>query len=101
MNYFKTITDMRSDYTQWLIRRGDELPARLRTAAGTSVSFDTICSRHAVIGDSEVAIEALKDLAGKTGATHFLTWFNIGSVPHSLVKESMGQFAGEVMPKLS
>lgn len=101
MSYFKTIADMRSDYTEWLIRRGDELPARLRTAAGTLVSFDTICLRHAVIGDSEVAIEALKELAGKTGATHFLTWFNIGSVPHALVKESMEQFAGEVMPKLS
>jgi alkanesulfonate monooxygenase SsuD/methylene tetrahydromethanopterin reductase-like flavin-dependent oxidoreductase (luciferase family) len=99
MSYFKTIADMRNDYTDWLIRRGDELPVRLRTAAGTLVSFDTICSRHAVIGDSSTAVTALQDLSERTGATHFLTWFNIGSVPHSLVKESMQQFAAEVMPK--
>jgi alkanesulfonate monooxygenase SsuD/methylene tetrahydromethanopterin reductase-like flavin-dependent oxidoreductase (luciferase family) len=100
MSYFKTIADMRSDYTDWLIRRGDELPARLRTAAGTLVSFDTICLRHAVIGDSKLALRALKDLSEKTGATHFLIWSNIGSVPHALVKESMEQFAAEVMAKL-
>ena len=100
MSYFKTILDMRVDYTDWLIRRGDELPTRLRTAAGTQVDFKTICERHAVIGDSEAAVRALKDVSQKTGATHFLTWHNIGSVPHSRVKESMEQFASEVMPKL-
>jgi len=100
MSYFKTILDMRLDYTDWLIRRGDELPTRLKTAAGTQVDFKTICQRHAVIGDSEAAVRAIKALSQKTGATHFLTWHNIGSVPHPLVKESMEQFAGEVMPKL-
>ncbi len=34
MSYFKTILDLRLDYTDWLNRRGVELPARLRTAAG-------------------------------------------------------------------
>ncbi len=100
MSYFKTIADMRVDYTEWLTRRGDELPARLNTAAGTIVNFETICSRHAVVGDSEVTAHALKELGQKTGATHFLTWHNIGSVPHAAVKESMEQFAREVMPQL-
>ena len=100
MSYFKTILDMRLDYTDWLIRRGDELPARLKTAAGTQVDFETICERHAVIGDSEAGLQSLRNLSQKTGATHFLTWHNIGSVPHALVKQSMEQFAVEVMPKL-
>jgi hypothetical protein len=100
MSYFKTITDMRVDYTAWLTRRGVELPARLRTAAGTQVGFDTVCEKHAVIGDSRLAVEKIKELTQKTGATNVLTWFNIGTVPHAAVKESMQQFASEVMPKL-
>ena len=64
------------------------------------MNFETICSKHAVIGDSESTLQALRNLSQTTGATHFLTWFNIGSVPHALVKESMEQFATEVMPKL-
>ena len=100
MSYFKTIADMRVDYTDWLTRRGDELPARLKTTVGAAVDFATICSRHAVIGSSEVGVQALRDLSQKTGATHFLTWHNIGSVPHPLVGESMEQFAREVMPQL-
>ncbi|MGH7812268.1 MAG: LLM class flavin-dependent oxidoreductase [Candidatus Binatia bacterium] len=100
MSYFKTILDMRLDYTEWLTRRGVELPARLRTAAGAMVSFDTVCEKHAVIGDSTSVIDKIKDLRHKTGATHLLTWFNIGTVPHAQVEESMQQFAEEVMPKL-
>jgi alkanesulfonate monooxygenase SsuD/methylene tetrahydromethanopterin reductase-like flavin-dependent oxidoreductase (luciferase family) len=100
MSYFKTIADMRTDSVEWLTRRGDELPVRLRTAAGASVSFDDICARHAVIGDSESALQALKGLTADTGATHLLAWFNIGNVPHALVQESMQQFAAEVMPHL-
>ena len=100
MSYFKTILDMRLDYTDWLLRRGDELPSRLKTAAGTQVDFETICDRHAVIGDSQAAIKSLKELSEKTKATHFLTWHNIGSVPNALVRASMEQFAAEVMPKL-
>jgi hypothetical protein len=41
----------------------------------------------------------LRELAENTGATHFLVWMNIGSVPHALVLESMRQFAVQVMPK--
>ena len=100
MSYFKTILDLRLDYTDWLKRRGVELPARLRTAAGSMVEFDTVCEKHAVIGDSELALEKLKTLTRLTGASHLLAWFNIGTVPHAAVKVSMEQFASEVMPKL-
>jgi alkanesulfonate monooxygenase SsuD/methylene tetrahydromethanopterin reductase-like flavin-dependent oxidoreductase (luciferase family) len=100
MSYFKTISDMRVDYTAWLTRRGIELPARLRTAAGAQVAFETVCEKHAVIGDSRMAVDKLKELAQKTGATNLLTWFNIGTVPHAAVTASMEQFASEVMPKV-
>jgi alkanesulfonate monooxygenase SsuD/methylene tetrahydromethanopterin reductase-like flavin-dependent oxidoreductase (luciferase family) len=100
MSYFKTILDMRVDYTDWLNRRGVELPARLRTAAGAEVSYDTVCERHAVVGDSSLALQMLRQLREKTEASHFLAWMNIGSMPHALIKESMEQFAAEVMPKL-
>ena len=100
MSYFKTIADMRRDYTDWLMRRGEELPARLKSTAGQPVNFATICSQHAVVGDSATAVAALKELAKNTGAMHFLAWFNIGSVPHPLIIEAMQQFASEVMPKI-
>jgi alkanesulfonate monooxygenase SsuD/methylene tetrahydromethanopterin reductase-like flavin-dependent oxidoreductase (luciferase family) len=100
MSYFKTILDLRLDYTDWLNRRGVELPARLRTAAGSMVEFDMVCEQHAVIGDANLAVEKLKLLTQQTGATHLLTWFNIGTVPHAAVKASMAQFAAEVMPKM-
>ena len=100
MSYFKTILDLRLDYTDWLNRRGVELPARLRTAAGAMVEFDTVCEKHAVIGASSLAVEKLRELVQKTGATNLLAWFNIGSVPHPAVKASMEQFASEVMPKI-
>ncbi len=100
MSYFKTILDLRLDYTDWLNRRGVELPARLRTAAGSVVGFDTVCDKHAVIGDSALAVEKLKELTQKTGATNLLAWFNIGTVSHAAVKQAMEQFAQEVMPKL-
>jgi alkanesulfonate monooxygenase SsuD/methylene tetrahydromethanopterin reductase-like flavin-dependent oxidoreductase (luciferase family) len=100
MSYFKTILDMRLDYTDWLNRRGVELPSRLRTAAGAMVGFETVCDKHAVIGDSQFALEKINNLTQRTGATHLLTWFNIGTMPHAQVKESMQQFAEDVMPKL-
>jgi hypothetical protein len=53
-----------------------------------------------VIGDSQFAIDKITELAKKTGASQLLTWFNIGTVPHAAVKESMQQFATEVMPNL-
>lgn len=100
MSYFEIIAEMRSDYTDWLVRRGAELPARLKSAAGQPMDFATVCSQHAIVGDSQTAVREIKDLANETGATHFLTWFNIGSVPHALVEESMQQFAAEVMTKI-
>jgi hypothetical protein len=101
MSYFKTIADMRGQYVEWLTRRGVELPVRLgRSGAGLPVTYQTVCAQHAVVGDSQYAVESLRELAEKTGAAHFLVWMNIGSVPHALVKESMEQFAAEVMPKL-
>jgi alkanesulfonate monooxygenase SsuD/methylene tetrahydromethanopterin reductase-like flavin-dependent oxidoreductase (luciferase family) len=100
MSYFDTIRDLRLDYTDWLTRRGVELPARLRTAAGAQVAFQTVCEKHAVIGDSKLALEKLKGLAQRTGATHLLTWFNIGTVPHGLVMDSMERFTKEVAPLL-
>ena len=99
MTYFKTIAEMRSQYIDWLTRRGVELPVRLmRSGAGQPVTYGTVCSQHAVIGDSKFAITTLRALAEKTGAAHFLIWMNIGAVPHELVLESMEQFAREVMP---
>jgi hypothetical protein len=100
LSYFKTISDMRLDYTEWLKRRGMELPARLRTAAGAIVSYETVCEHHAVVGDSISAVRALRGLAQRTKASHLLVWMNIGSMPHALVQESMEQFAAEVMPNL-
>lgn len=100
MSYFKTILDLRLDYTDWLNRRGVELPPRLRTAAGAMVGFDTVCEKHAVIGDSATAVEKLRRLVRDTGATNLLTWFNIGTVPHASVKAAMEQFTAEVMPQL-
>ena len=64
------------------------------------VGFDTVCEKHAIIGDSTFALDKLKELTQKTGAAHLLTWFNIGTVPHAAVKASMEQFASEVMAKL-
>ena len=101
MSYFKIIADMRADYIDWLTRRKIELPVRLgRSGAGLPVTYETVCAQHAIVGDSSFAVEKLRELMEQTGATHFLTWHNIGAVPHSLVKESMAQFAQEVMPRL-
>ncbi|HEU4343769.1 MAG TPA: LLM class flavin-dependent oxidoreductase [Candidatus Binatia bacterium] len=99
MSYFKTIADMRRQYIEWRTRRGEELPERLgRSGAGLPVTYETVCAQHAIVGDSEFAQESLIELAKTTGAAHFLLWFNIGSVPHPMVMESMQQFASEVMP---
>lgn len=99
MSYFKTIADMRSDYIDWLTRRGAELPTRLhQSAAGQPVTYETVCAQHAVVGNSGFAVQALRELERTTGATQILVWMNIGAVPHRLVIESMEQFAAEVMP---
>jgi alkanesulfonate monooxygenase SsuD/methylene tetrahydromethanopterin reductase-like flavin-dependent oxidoreductase (luciferase family) len=100
MSYFKTILDLRLDYTEWLNRRGIELPARLRTAAGAMVGYETVCDKHAVIADAPLALEKLQALCARTGATQLLCWFNIGTMGHADVKDSMKRFAADVMPKL-
>ncbi|HXV82649.1 MAG TPA: LLM class flavin-dependent oxidoreductase [Candidatus Binatia bacterium] len=101
MSYFEIIAGMRSDYIHWLTRRGVELPVRLgRSGAGLPVTYETVCDQHAVVGDSTLAVDKLRKLVEQTGAKHLLTWHNIGSVPHSLVKESMEQFAREVTREL-
>jgi len=100
MSYFKTILEMRLDYTDWLNRRGVELPARLRTAAGSMVDYETVCEKHAVIGDAPFAVDKLTGLCARTGATHVLCWFNIGSMPNADVKDAMQRFAADVMPHL-
>ena len=100
MSYFKTILDLRLDYTDWLNRRGVELPARLRTAAGAMVGYDTVCDKHAVIGDAPFAVEKLTALCARTGATQILGWFNIGTMANADVQDAMRRFATDVMPKL-
>ncbi len=93
MSYFKTILDLRLDYTDWLNQRGVELPARLRTAAGAMVGYATVCEKHAVIGDAPFAVAKLQALCERTSATQILGWFNIGNMPHADVKDAMQRFA--------
>jgi alkanesulfonate monooxygenase SsuD/methylene tetrahydromethanopterin reductase-like flavin-dependent oxidoreductase (luciferase family) len=101
MSYFEIIADMRRQYIDWCNRRGAELPVRLgRSGAGLPVTYETVCAQHAVVGDSSFAVEKLRELAEKTGASHFLIWINIGAVPQRLVMESMELFASEVMPRI-
>ncbi|MGN6719463.1 MAG: hypothetical protein ACTHLX_19000, partial [Candidatus Binatia bacterium] len=59
-----------------------------------------VCEKHAVIGDADLVANKIKELASQTGAKHFLAWFNIGTVPHALVKESMERFTKDVIPTL-
>lgn len=101
MSYYRTIADMRSGYIDWLTSRGDPLPPRLLKTATGDLSFERICAEHAVIGDADAAAAALQELAGKTGAAHILAWMNIGSMPHSLVLQSMERFARDVMPRIA
>ena len=101
MSYYRTIADMRSNYIQWLNRQGIDLPSRLaKTSTGEGLTFERVCSEHAVVGDSDTALAALKQLINETGATHILAWMNMGSARHDLVLESMKQFARDLMPRL-
>ncbi|HEY2988910.1 MAG TPA: LLM class flavin-dependent oxidoreductase [Candidatus Binatia bacterium] len=100
MSYYRTIGEMRKSYIEWLNGQGAPLPPRLLKTATGDLTFERICAEHAVIGDSASAVAALTELAGKTGAAHFLAWMNIGSTPQRFVLESMRQFAREVMPRL-
>jgi len=100
MSYYRTIAEMRSSYIDWLNGRGAPLPPRLPKTATGELTFERVCAEHAVVGNSAFAVSALRELAGKTRAAHILVWMNIGSMPHSLVLESMRQFAREVMPRI-
>ncbi len=101
MSYYQIIGAMRSNYIQWLTRRGKDLPERLaKVAAAGALTFERVCAEHAVVGDSTQVVARIQQLADETGAGHMLVWMNIGSVHHGLVVESMRRFAGEVMPRL-
>jgi alkanesulfonate monooxygenase SsuD/methylene tetrahydromethanopterin reductase-like flavin-dependent oxidoreductase (luciferase family) len=101
MSYYKIIGEMRSNYIQWVTRQGIDFPGRLsKTPIGEGLTFERVCTDHAVVGDSDTALTTLKQLADQTGAVHILVWMNIGSVPNRFVLESMRQFANDVMPCL-
>lgn len=102
MSYYETIGAMRSGYIEWLNRRGSPLPERLlKTATGAGLTFARVCEEHAVVGDANSTLEALRALARTTRSAHILAWMNIGSVPHRFVLESMERFARDVMPRLA
>jgi alkanesulfonate monooxygenase SsuD/methylene tetrahydromethanopterin reductase-like flavin-dependent oxidoreductase (luciferase family) len=101
MNYYRIIGAMRRNYIDWMTRQGNTLPERLaKVSAGDGLTFERVCSEHAVIGDSSEVTARLQQLSEETGANHILAWMNIGSVSHGHVVESMQRFAGEVLPRL-
>jgi alkanesulfonate monooxygenase SsuD/methylene tetrahydromethanopterin reductase-like flavin-dependent oxidoreductase (luciferase family) len=100
MSYYRTIAEMRSGYIDWLSARGAPLPPRLLKTATGDLTFERVSAEHAVVGDADSAVAALRELAGKTRAAHILAWMNIGSVRHNHVVESMERFAREVMPRI-
>jgi alkanesulfonate monooxygenase SsuD/methylene tetrahydromethanopterin reductase-like flavin-dependent oxidoreductase (luciferase family) len=101
MNYYKIIGSMRRNYIDWMTRRGSVLPERLaKVSAGDALSFERVCSEHAVIGDSSEVTARLRQLSAETGASHILVWMNIGSIAHEHVVESMRRFAEDVLPHL-
>ncbi len=101
MSYYKIIGEMRSHYIRWLTQQGLDLPDRLaKSSMADGLTFERVCAEHAVVGDSDKTVVALKRLAKETGATHVLAWMNIGSAPSKFVLESMRQFARDVMPRL-
>ena len=102
MSYYQTIGDMRRDYLAWIGEKGFAMPGRLgKTASGEGLTFEKVCAEHAVLGDSETVAAALQQLAEETGASHMLAWMNIGSVPNNFARESMEQFARDVMPRIA
>jgi alkanesulfonate monooxygenase SsuD/methylene tetrahydromethanopterin reductase-like flavin-dependent oxidoreductase (luciferase family) len=101
MSYYTIIAEVRSTYIDWLNRRGSPLPPRLlKTATGEGLTFERVCTEHAIVGTSDTAVAGLQQLAEKTGADHILVWMNIGSIAHKFVLESMERFAREVMPRV-
>lgn len=101
MDYYRVILRTGADYRRWLAEQGRE-PAEPMSGRSPAdgLTFERICAEHGIIGHADMAVAELSRLAEETGATHFLCWMNMGSVPHDLVMESMERFAREVMPRL-
>ncbi len=100
MDYYRVIRQTRNDYRQWLTRQGIDASQKIRPVPWEGMTFERMCAEHAVIGDPSSAAKEIRQLAEKTGATHFLCWMNMGSIPHDLVIRSMERFARNVMPKI-
>lgn len=101
MDYYRVVSRTGADYRRWLAEQGLEAaePMAGRSPAD-GLTFERICAENGIIGDAATAVAELRRLADETGATQFLCWMNMGSVPHHLVMESMERFAREVMPQL-
>jgi alkanesulfonate monooxygenase SsuD/methylene tetrahydromethanopterin reductase-like flavin-dependent oxidoreductase (luciferase family) len=100
MDYYRVISKTRSDYRDWLTRRGFDGAKRLPPVPWEGMSFEEISAEHAVLNDSAGALEEIRALLDDTQATHLLCWMNIGSMDHEAVLESMERFADSVMPAL-
>ena len=100
MDYYRVISKTRSEYREWLTKRGLDAAKRLPPVPWEGMSFEEICAEHAVLNDPEGALEELKALVNDTRASHLLCWMNIGSMTHELVIQSMERFARSVMPAL-
>lgn len=101
MDYYRVIRETRKDYQNWLARQGIDPSQRLRPASWEGMTFERMCAEHAIIGDPDRAAEEMRLLSQETGATHFLCWMNMGSIPNRLVLESMKSCSREIMPRLS
>lgn len=100
MDYYRVIRETRENYRAWLAGRDPDASQRLRPAPWEGMTFERMCAEHGIIGDSKTAAEEIRRLAQETGATHFLCWTNMGSLPHRLVLDSMKRFTRDVIPRL-
>jgi alkanesulfonate monooxygenase SsuD/methylene tetrahydromethanopterin reductase-like flavin-dependent oxidoreductase (luciferase family) len=100
MDYYRVIAQTRSDYRNWLLKRGVDAAQKFPPAPWEGMTFERVCSQHAVLGDSETVVTKLQDLVRENQATHLLCWMNVGSMAHEVVLQSMERFARDVMPRL-
>jgi alkanesulfonate monooxygenase SsuD/methylene tetrahydromethanopterin reductase-like flavin-dependent oxidoreductase (luciferase family) len=100
MDYYRVIRETRQNYQTWLASRGVDASQRLRPAPWEGMTFERMCAEHAIIGDSNMAAEEIRRLSQETGATHFLSWMNMGSIPHRLVLDSMQRYTRDVIARL-